>query len=76
MLEKLKIITIILKSAAYTGLIILLVILVKEYSTSIGLFNNIEVQIKGNQFVKDSQIQDRLYPHLTQSLLSRKRLIT
>ena len=70
MLEKLKIITIILKSAAYTGLIILLVILVKEYSTSIGLFNNIEVQIKGNQFVKDSQIQDRIYPHLTQSLLS------
>ena len=70
MLEKLKIITKILKSAAYTGLIILLVILVKEYSTSIGLFNNIEVQIKGNQFVKDSQIQDRLYPHLTQSILS------
>ena len=59
-----------MKSAAYTGLIILLVILVKEYSTSIGLFNNIEVQIKGNQFVKDSQIQDRLYPHITQSLLS------
>ena len=70
MLDKLKIITKILRSATYTGLIILLVILVKEYSTSIGLFNNIEVQIKGNQFVKNSQIQDRLYPHLTQSILS------
>ena len=70
MFEKRKIITKILKSAAYTGTIILLLILVKEYSTRIGLFNNIEAQIKGNQFVKDSQIQDRLYPHLTQSLLS------
>ena len=54
------------------GMIILLMIIVHKYSTSIGLFNNIEVQIKGNQFVKDSQIQDRLYPHLTQSLLSLK----
>ena len=70
MFEKRKIITKILKSAAYTGTIILLLILVKEYSTRIGLFNNIEVQIKGNHFVKDSQIQDRLYLHLTQSLLS------
>ena len=72
MFEKRKIITKILKSAAYTGTIILLLILVKEYSTRIGLFNNIEAQIKGNQFVKDSQIQDRLYPHLTKSLLSLK----
>ena len=52
------------------AMIILLGIFVKEYSTSIGLFNNIEVQIKGNQFVKDAQIQDQLYPHLTESLLS------
>jgi len=72
MLDKWKIITKILKSAVYMGMIILLVIIVQKYSTSIGLFNNIEVQIKGNQFVKDSQIQDRLYPHLTQSLLSLK----
>ena len=70
MLDKWKIITKILKSAAYMGMIILLVMLVKQYSISIGLFNNIEVQIKGNQFVKDSEIQDRLYLHLTQSLLS------
>ena len=72
MLEKRKIITKIVKSAAFVGTIIILVILMQEYSTSIGLFNNIEVQIKGNQFVKDSQIQDRLYPYFTQSLLSLK----
>ena len=70
MLENRKLFTKILQSAAFMGIIILLGIFVKEYSTTIGLFNNIEVQIKGNQFVKDSQIQDRLYPHLTQSLLS------
>ena len=70
MLEKRKIFTKILKSAAFMGIIMLLGIFVKEYSTTIGLFNNIEVQIKGNQFVKDAQIQDQLYPHLTQSLLS------
>ena len=70
MLEKRKIFTKILKSAAFMGIIILLGIFVKEYSTTIGLFNNIEVQIKGNQFVKDAQIQDQFYPHLTQSLLS------
>ena len=70
MLEKRKIFTKILQSAAFMGIIILLGIFVKEYSTTIGLFNNIEVQIKGNQFVKDAQIQDQLYPQLTQSLLS------
>ena len=70
MFEKRKIFTEILQSAAFMGIIILLGIFVKEYSTTIGLFNNIEVQIKGNQFVKDAQIQDQLYPHLTQSLLS------
>ena len=70
MLEKRKIFTKILKSAAFMGIIILLGIFIKEYSTTIGLFNNIDVQIKGNQFVKDAQIQDQLYPHLTQSLLS------
>ena len=70
MRKKWKIITKILKSAAYMGMIILLVMIVKQYSISIGLFNNIEVQIKGNQFVKDSEIQDRLYLHLTRSLLS------
>ena len=70
MLEKRKIFTKILQSAAFMGIIIFLGIFVKEYSTTIGLFNNIEVQIKGNQFVKDAQIQDQLYPQLTQSLLS------
>ena len=70
MLEKRKLFTKILQSAAFMGIIILLGIFVKEYSTTIGLFNNIEVQIKGNQFVKDAQIQDQLYPNLTQSLLS------
>ena len=52
MLENRKLFTKILQSAAFMGIIILLVIFVKEYSTTIGLFNNIEVQIKGNQFVK------------------------
>ena len=70
MLEKRKIFNKILESATFMGMIFLLGILVKEYSTSIGLFNDIEVEIKGNQFVKDAQIQDQLYPYLTQSLLS------
>ena len=60
MFEKRKIFTKILQFAAFMGIIILLGIFVKEYSTTIGLFNNIEVQIKGNQFVKDAQIQDQL----------------
>ena len=52
------------------NLLIILGILVKEYSLHIGLFQTFEVQIRGNQFVDTSHIQEHLTPYMTQSLLS------
>ena len=70
MRKKQKIIARTFKTTILTGMLILLGILVKEYSIHIGLFDNFEVQIKGNQFVNKSRIQEQLTPYMTQSLLS------
>ena len=70
MLKKQKIIAAILKTTVLTGMLIFFGILVKKYSIHIGLFENFEVQIKGNQFVNTSRIQEQLTPYMTQSLLS------
>jgi len=58
------------KMTTLIGMLIFIGILVKEYSIHIGLFDNFEVQIKGNQFVNTSRIQEQLKPYMTQSLLS------
>jgi len=70
MRKKHKLIARILKIKVFMGLLIFFGILVKGYSSHIGLFNNIEVQIKGNQFVTTSRIQQQLTPYMSQSLLS------
>ena len=59
-----------LKITAITGMMILLGILVQGYSSQMRLFDNINIKIKGNQFVGMQRIQDELTPYLTQSLLS------
>ena len=68
--KKQKIIARTFKTTILIGMLIFLGILVKEYSIHIGLFENFEVQIKGNQFVSTSRIQEQLTPYMTQSLLS------
>ncbi len=70
MRKKQKIIAGIFKTTVLTGMLIFLGILLKEYSIQIGLFENFEVQIKGNQFVSTPRIQEQLTPYMTQSLLS------
>ena len=70
MCKKQKIIATTFKMTALIGMLIFLGILVKEYSIHIGLFENFEVQIKGNQFVSTSRIVEQLTPYMTQSLLS------
>ena len=70
MRKKQKIIARTFKTIILTGILIISGILVKEYSDHIGLFENFEVQIKGNQFVSTSHIQEQLTPYMTQSLLS------
>ena len=70
MRKKQKIIARAFKTTVLIGMLIFLGILVKEYSIYIGLFENFEVQIKGNQFVSTSYIQEQLVPYMTQSLLS------
>ena len=70
MLKKQKIIANTLKVTTLTGMLILLGILVREYSIHIGLFENFEVHIKGNKFVKTSLIQEQLTSYMTQSLIS------
>ena len=70
MRKKQKIIATTFKMTALIGILIFLGILVKEYSIHIGLFDNFEVQIKGNQFVSTSRIVEQLTPYMTQSLLS------
>ena len=70
MRKKQKIIARIFKTTVLTGMLIILGILVKEYSIHRGLFENFEVQIKGNQFVNTSRIVEQLTPYMTQSLLS------
>jgi len=50
--------------------IILLGLMVNVYSNHIGLFDNFDVKIKGNQFVKDAQIQKQLIPFMAESYFS------
>ena len=43
---------------------------IKEYSFSIGLFDDFDIQISGNNYVDIDQIENQIYPHLSSSLLS------
>ncbi len=51
-------------------MIILFGLMVKGYSSQLGLFDNIDVEINGNKFVHTTHIQEEITPLLTQSLLS------
>ena len=53
-----------------TSMIILFGLMVKGYSSQLGLFDNINVEINGNQFVHTKRFQEEVTPFLTQSLLS------
>ena len=70
MRKRQKLIATILKTASSIVGIILLGILVIGYSTHIGLFDTFTVKIKGNQFVKDAQIQKQLQPFMEETYFS------
>ena len=59
-----------LKITFSIGMISLFYSLVRDYSSQLGLFNNINVKIKGNQFVTTQRIQEEVSSFLNQSLLS------
>ena len=70
MREQRKFIPRLLKITFTTGMITLFGYLVVGYSSQLDLFGNINVEIKGNQFVLTKRIQKEIIPLLTQSLLS------
>jgi len=45
---------------------------VQAYSFSIGLFNDVDIKISGNDFINSQHIENTIYPHLSSSLLSIK----
>ena len=59
----------VLKIIFATGMIVVFVLLLKGYSIQSNLFDNIQIEIKGNQFVNRDRIQENITPFLTQSLL-------
>jgi len=70
MRKRQKLIATILKTASSIVGIILLGILVIDYSTHNGLFDTFTVKIKGNQFVTDAQIQKQLQPFMEETYFS------
>ena len=65
-----KLIAAILKITSGMVGIFLLGTLVNSYSKHIGLFDNFDVKINGNQFVTDAQIQKQLQPFMAESYFS------
>ena len=43
---------------------------VQAYSFSIGLFNDFDIQISGNNYIDTARIEDEIYPLMSSSLLS------
>ena len=43
---------------------------VRVYSSSIGLFDDVDIQISGNNFIDSQRIANEIYPHISSSLLS------
>ena len=68
--KKQKVIYKLLNITCATGMIILFGLMVKGYSSQLGLFDNINVEINGNQFIHTTRIQEEITPFLSQSLLS------
>ena len=69
MRKKQKFISKLVMKTVIAGTIILFGFLVRVYSNQLGLFDKINVAIKGNQFVNTQRIQEKITPYLTQSLL-------
>ena len=40
------------------------------YSCSIGLFDNVDIQISGNDYIDSQRIESKIYPEMSSSLLS------
>ena len=59
-----------LKITLSIGMIIIFGLIVRRYSKELHLFDNINVNIKGNQFVNTQRIQEEITPFLNQSLLT------
>ena len=60
----------IIKRIGILFFLFIFVLSISRYSAIIGLFNDIDIQIKGNNYVDATQIERLIYPHLNSSLLS------
>ena len=70
MLEKQQLIIRILKILYKIGLITVFGLLVQIYTSQLGLFDDIHIEISGNQFINQDRIIKEVKPFLNQSLLS------
>ena len=70
MLEKQQLIIRILKILYKIGLITVFGLLVQIYTSQLGLFDDIYIEIRGNQFIDQDRIIKEVKPFLDQSLLS------
>ena len=43
---------------------------VQAYSSKIGLFNNVDIQISGNDYIDSQRIKSEIYPQMSSSLLA------
>ena len=58
------------KISIFIAILIFSGIVMKEYSSQIGLFKTFDVHIRGNQFVTTSLIQKKIIPYINQSFLT------
>ena len=43
---------------------------VRVYSSSIGLFDGVDIQISGNNYIDSQRIENEIYPQISSSILS------
>ena len=60
----------ILASLSVVIIITSLIYSVQVYSLNIGLFNNVEIHISGNEYIDSQRIESEIYPQMSSSLLS------
>ena len=60
----------ILSPIIFTIIISALIFSINIYSFSIGLFNNVEIHINGNDYIDSQRIQIEIYPQISSSLFS------
>ena len=47
-----------------------LIYFVQKYSLNIGLFDDVDIKISGNDYINSQHIEKEIYPHISSSLLS------